>query len=60
MCFIEKPTLLTNLENGPPYVTVGEILFTESQRPKGGFLSESVNRFSYLPKNIPNFYLELS
>ena len=27
---------------------------------KGGFLSESANRFSYLPKNIPNFYLELS
>ena len=27
---------------------------------KGGFLSESGNRFSYLPKNIPNFYLELS
>ena len=35
----------------------GGISYIES---KGGFLSESANRFSYLPKNIPNFYLELS
>ena len=28
----------------------------ESKKPA---ISESANRFSYLPKNIPNFYLEL-
>lgn len=41
------------------YTTAFGILFSESVF-KGGFLSESANRFSYLPKNIPNFYLELS
>ena len=28
--------------------------------PKGGSLSESANRFSYLPKNIPNFGAQIS
>ena len=35
-------------------------MFCAEMVTKGGFLSESANRFSYLPKNIPNFYLELS
>jgi hypothetical protein len=32
--------------------------FGKSYSTKGGFLLESVNPFSYLPKNIPNFYPE--